>query len=821
MRLATLVEIRIGIVLALVVPAIFLMPATTNAATYYVSPNGDDTRTPAEAQDSGTPWQTIQHAVDQASTGDTIRVMDDDNAGTDDYEENIDVGSGKDDLTIERDNDTGANPQVKAKNSSTHVFEVSADDVTIRGLDIYGTTGYSNAGIYLGNSATHCIIEYNRCGWDSSHKNFYGIYLENLSENALSFNTCNSNEDSGIFLSDSSNNMLSLNTCNSNTYDGINFGGSDDNIVFLNICNLNGDGGIFLYDSDGNEIVGSLFSNSTDEGIELVSSSGNNIWGNTCNSNSLGIYVDSSSNNRLSDNTCNSNTADGIILDKGSNDNTVSGNTCSLNGDGGIFLYRSDGNTIAGNTFSNNTNEGIELYSYGGEDNDNSIFYLNTLSNNATNVKVDGGTGNRWYSPTKLGYLYGGSANTYKSYMGNWYDDYTGVDPNGDGIGDTSYATGGGGNDDYPLMQNHDSYNHQTWWMGNLRMYRGDISRPGGTVTMPWGNAVIWTAKQATLMDITFGAGDQTQNTTWTGQITFTEAPAVGVDYTLEIGYADDKDGTNFWHDGPEAYINGDGSTKIFTFTTNAVSFTVDEGKYLTMVINNNLGSTDYDIRVGGSWSYCSAPVSSQDYSLPVELSVFTATASDGEVSLHWHTETETNNLGFNVYRGDTKDGKYVKVNAALIKGAGTVSTPHDYIFTDEDVVKDSTYYYYIEDVDVSGKTGKSHIIEVTVGNAKTHLIPKQFALLQNYPNPFNPETWLPFQLAQDASVTISIYNARGQLIRMLYLGNQPAGVYMTKDRAAYWNGRNRSGQKVASGIYFYTLQAGDFFATRKMVIVK
>ena len=94
-------------------------------------------------------------------------------------------------------------------------------------------------------------------------------------------------------------------------------------------------------------------------------------------------------------------------------------------------------------------------------------------------------------------------------------------------------------------------------------------------------------------------------------------------------------------------------------------------------------------------------------------------------------------------------------------------------------------------------------------------------ALFQNFPNPFNPDTWLPYQIARDAPVTISIYNAKGQLIRTLNLGHQKAGVYVTKDRAACRDGRDNAGEKVASGVYFYTLRAGDFTATRRMAILK
>jgi flagellar hook assembly protein FlgD len=97
----------------------------------------------------------------------------------------------------------------------------------------------------------------------------------------------------------------------------------------------------------------------------------------------------------------------------------------------------------------------------------------------------------------------------------------------------------------------------------------------------------------------------------------------------------------------------------------------------------------------------------------------------------------------------------------------------------------------------------------------------KANALLANYPNPFNPETWIPYQLAKPAKVTVSIHAVDGKLVRQLALGHQPAGIYQNRFRAAYWDGRNDLGESVASGIYFYTLTAGDFTATRKMLIRK
>ena len=100
-------------------------------------------------------------------------------------------------------------------------------------------------------------------------------------------------------------------------------------------------------------------------------------------------------------------------------------------------------------------------------------------------------------------------------------------------------------------------------------------------------------------------------------------------------------------------------------------------------------------------------------------------------------------------------------------------------------------------------------------------LQPKANALLANYPNPFNPETWIPYHLAQPAEVTLQIYAINGALVRTLILGHQPAGIYEHRSRAAYWDGKNTQGELVASGVYFYTLTAGEFTATRKMLIRK
>jgi hypothetical protein len=115
----------------------------------------------------------------------------------------------------------------------------------------------------------------------------------------------------------------------------------------------------------------------------------------------------------------------------------------------------------------------------------------------------------------------------------------------------------------------------------------------------------------------------------------------------------------------------------------------------------------------------------------------------------------------------------------------------------------------------------KEYAAELGLEKRLVEPAPKKTALLPNYPNPFNPETWIPYRLAKAADVTVTIYATNGQVVRTLVVGHQPVGSYLNRARAAYWDGKNAHGESVASGIYFYTLTAGDFRATRKMLITK
>lgn len=209
-----------------------------------------------------------------------------------------------------------------------------------------------------------------------------------------------------------------------------------------------------------------------------------------------------------------------------------------------------------------------------------------------------------------------------------------------------------------------------------------------------------------------------------------------------------------------------------------------------------------------------------------VKLATFTVSASDGKVTLYWRTETELDNVGFAIHRGDTRDGNYTRI--AFVAGAQDSETSNDYQFMDEQVRPGHTYYYYLEDVDLAGGRTKSDVIQVSLPvslpvalptQTELEILPERNSLLPNYPNPFNPATWIPYNLAEAADVTIQIYDVWGRLIRTLHMGHQPAGFYSGKDKAAYWDGQDNTGKRAGSGVYFYRLSAGSFSAIRKMVI--
>ena len=181
-------------------------------------------------------------------------------------------------------------------------------------------------------------------------------------------------------------------------------------------------------------------------------------------------------------------------------------------------------------------------------------------------------------------------------------------------------------------------------------------------------------------------------------------------------------------------------------------------------------------------------------------------------------------------------DGYHVSVRNLRTKRIITASVQGDYFAAaTADLTRQSVVHVGdVIEVRVIGPNGNAELQTLSFKVTPEHLAnavlsvsldgigrPTENLLLQNYPNPFNPETWIPYQLSEDSYVSVSIYDTMGRLIRTLPLGFQSAGFYNSQSRAAYWDGRNAFGELVASGVYFYTLTAGDFVATRKMLVLK
>ncbi len=210
------------------------------------------------------------------------------------------------------------------------------------------------------------------------------------------------------------------------------------------------------------------------------------------------------------------------------------------------------------------------------------------------------------------------------------------------------------------------------------------------------------------------------------------------------------------------------------------------------------------------------------DITLPVELSSFTAQFVNNVPTLCWTTATETDNLGWNVYRAETDNfTQSIKINPDMIEGAGTSSQLTEYSFQDEyDIVANTTYWYWLESIDYSGLTDIYGPVSLTIPeeyNDNTPDIPKWYGLAQNYPNPFNPYTEIMFNLDKDCYGELSIYNVKGEKVITLFEG------FIEKDRpvSIIWDGKDESGKESGSGIYFYRLKTDSEVHLKKMIMLK
>ncbi|HFE63201.1 MAG TPA: hypothetical protein ENK14_02150, partial [Caldithrix sp.] len=224
-------------------------------------------------------------------------------------------------------------------------------------------------------------------------------------------------------------------------------------------------------------------------------------------------------------------------------------------------------------------------------------------------------------------------------------------------------------------------------------------------------------------------------------------------------------------------------------------------------------------IRFGPSWQL--------DAPLPIELSSFTASIIKQHVKLRWTTESEIDNVGFEIVRSFEKEGNYQTIATYLnnpeLKGQGNSSTRTTYSFIDVTVAPGNTYWYKLVDVDNNGNRTFHGPVSVTLKKGVhpiSETFPDNFKLYANYPNPFNPSTTLRFDIPKLSSgvnhATLTIYNSLGEVVSVLHQGTIAPGSY-----EVIWDGTDSAGNLLPSGIYYARLQADFFLQTIKMVMLK
>ena len=315
--------------------------------------------------------------------------------------------------------------------SGTWIDPYIIDNVTIDG-------GYSDSGILIKNSNVYFIIRNVTVYHSGAGSQEAGIVLNSVSNGILTNNNFSDNYN-GVYIVYGNNNTLSENIVSNNIKNGIYLDSSNNNTVSGNTANINRDYGIRMNLGDNNTISGNTANNNGYYGIYISDYSGyNTIEGNTANNNSdHGIYLlHSDSNNIVSENTANNNGDYGIELHY--SDNNVVLRNDAHNNRAGIMLYDSNENEILRNTCSNNWEGGILVYS----DSASNIISKNNFTNNYRHAK-DVGYGNQWDNGS----------------IGNYWDNYTGVDTDDDGIGDSPYTYifgSAGSQDNYPIWRDSD-----------------------------------------------------------------------------------------------------------------------------------------------------------------------------------------------------------------------------------------------------------------------------------------------------------------------------------------------------------------------------
>jgi len=540
----------------------------------------------------GQTYSTISDAVSVAISGDTILVHD----GT--YVENVDIET---DLTLISQNGCETT-FITTPIDWEDIIDVNADNVTIDGFSLYGSS--YGVGIHFDNSSIG-LIQNCRSGWSGTDYNQMGIYVTASDNIIITNNICSYNNNVGINIHGSHFITISDNTCNYSQHPS--------------------------YD--------------TISGITMYATTNSQIHNNICNYNDIGINYNYNSNlDTITNNECRFNDEYGFY-GYGNEHLYVSDNIFSDNFGSGVRM-RGSHHVLAGNKIESNTDFGyVDYYS------SDLTMYLNTF-NNTENFDIHysaSAPDPKLKTPTKMAYrIY---ATTFKNSLGNYYNDYAGVDVDFDGIGDTAH-TGFRINDDYPLMSLPENYGLLTWFLNEVEMHRNDKGTVGGLVNIPELSSHIWVANEPVMDGLTFPAGVQADFTSWTGQMLYhyNDHP----DMLVEIGI---WDGAAFTPGGPEININGSNAYYPQLFVTSESTFTVPLGQFLAMRATINNVDRDFDFQVGSTWGYISAPIGSPDYpgcplGIPeLTISDVVSTEEFTYVSIDWDAVDCA--VSYNVYSSD------------------------------------------------------------------------------------------------------------------------------------------------------------------------
>ena len=268
------------------------------------------------------------------------------------------------------------------------------------------------------------------------------------------------------------------------------------------------------------------------------------------------------------------------------------------------------------------------------------------------------------------------------------------------------------------------------------------------------------------------------------GTIQSSKTIQAGLDYYIRTFGS----GRNRWGDFSSSSVDPSDGQTFYVFNEYAMT--------------RGTGSTD-----NGRWATLFGVFPTSE--LPVELTNFSSVVNNGIVNLSWQTATETNNYGFDVERKVVSDQQSVFEKIGFVSGAGNSNAPKDYSFTDQPT-GGTKFSYRLKQIDNDGNYKYYDAINVTLSENQTA------ELMQNSPNPFNPSTAIKFYISKISNVSIKIYDMLGKEVTTLVDRQTDAGYHIV-----YWNGNDKYGSDVSSGVYLYKLTAGSFTQTKKMLMLK